>query len=95
LSDLLANLLREQQVHLRRLAGPVCVTFFACRGKRSDLSFGTGENSQTGWEELEIPRQAVLKHRKMQEERRQEILEIPKVWFGKIPKSSIQKETSG
>jgi hypothetical protein len=45
-------------------------------------------------EELEIPRQAVLKHGKMQEERRQKILEIPKVWFGKIPKSSIQKETS-
>jgi four helix bundle protein len=77
---------REQQVHLRRLAGPVCVTFFAVRGNGSDLSLWTGENSQAGWKKLKFPKSPIRKRGEMQEERRWEISEIPEEWFGKIPR---------
>ena len=68
--------------------------FFGSSWARYDLAAPGSFRLVPSKVRVDALRQATLKRGKMQEARRQEILGIPKVWFGKIPMSSIQKGIS-
>jgi hypothetical protein len=68
--------------------------FFGSSWARFDLAVPGSFRLVLSKVRVDALRQAALKRGKMQEPRRQEILGIPNVCFGKIPKSSIQKGTS-